>query len=154
MKKVLVALLVVLVVIQFFQIDKTNPEFDANQDFLKIHETPTAIASTIKAACYDCHSNESVYPWYSNIQPVGWFLKNHIEEGKHHLNFSEFGTYTTKKQAHKLEECYELIEKGEMPLESYTIIHKDAVLTEAQKTELISFLKEVEKKINSVVTIK
>ena len=150
MKKILVALLVILVVLQFFQIDKTNPEFDANQDFLKIHETPTEIALTIKAACYDCHSNQSVYPWYTYVQPVGWFVKNHIEEGKEHLNFSEFGTYTPKKQAHKLEECYELIEKGEMPLSSYTIIHKDAVLTEAQQTELISYFMEIEKKINNM----
>lgn len=151
MKKVLVALLVVLVILQFFQIDKTNPEFDANQDFLKMHEAHTEIASTIKAACYDCHSNQSVYPWYTYVQPVGWFVKNHIEEGKEHLNFSEFGTYTPKKQAHKLEECYELIKKGEMPLSSYTIIHKDAVLTEAQQTELVSYFKEIEKKINNDV---
>lgn len=151
MKKVLIVLLVALVVIQFFQIDKTNPETDINQDFLKINETPTEIAATIKAACYDCHSNNSVYPWYTNLQPVGWFVKNHIEDGKKHLNFSEFGTYTAKKQAHKLEECYELIEKGEMPLSSYTIIHKEAVLTEAQQTELISYFKDVEKVINSGV---
>jgi hypothetical protein len=147
MKKVLIVLLVVLVVIQFFQIDKTNPVTDINQDFLKIHETPTEIASTMKAACYDCHSNKSVYPWYSNIQPIGWYLKDHIEEGKEHLNFSEFGTYTPKKQAHKLEECYELIEKGEMPLSSYTIIHKEAVLSETQQTELVSYFKEIQKSI-------
>lgn len=151
MKKILIALLVVLVVLQFFQIDKTNPETDINQDFLNIHNPPTEIASTIKAACYDCHSNKSVYPWYSNIQPIGWYLKDHIEDGKKHLNFSEFGTYTPKKQAHKLEECYELIEKGEMPLSSYTIIHKEAVLSEAQKTELVNYFKEIQKKINSGV---
>ena len=153
MKKVLILLLVALVVIQFFQIDKTNPVTDINQDFLKIHETPTKIAATIKASCYDCHSNQSVYPWYTNVQPVGWFVKNHIEDGKKHLNFSEFGTYTAKKQAHKLEECYELVEKGEMPLESYTIIHGEAVLSEAQQTELIAYFKEVEKKTNNSVTI-
>ncbi|WP_339834274.1 heme-binding domain-containing protein [uncultured Flavobacterium sp.] len=154
MKKILIALLVVLVVLQFFQIDKTNPETDINQDFLTIHNPPTEIASIMKAACYDCHSNKSVYPWYSNIQPIGWYLKDHIEEGKEHLNFSEFGTYTPKKQAHKLEECYELIEKGEMPLSSYTIIHKEAVLSETQQTELVSYFKEIQKKINSGVTIK
>ena len=147
MKKILIALLVVLVVLQFFQIDKTNPETDINQDFLTIHNPPAEIASTMKAACYDCHSNKSVYPWYSNIQPIGWYLKDHIEEGKEHLNFSEFGTYTAKKQAHKLEECYELIEKGEMPLSSYTIIHKEAVLSETQQTELVSYFKEIQKSI-------
>lgn len=151
MKKILIVLLVALVVIQFFQIDKTNSETDINQDFLTIHNPPAEIASIMKAACYDCHSNQSVYPWYTNVQPVGWFVKNHIEDGKKHLNFSEFGTYTTKKQAHKLEECGEMIEKGEMPLSSYTIIHKEAALTEAQQTELIAYFKEVEKKINSGV---
>jgi hypothetical protein len=85
------------------------------------------------------------------VQPVGCFVKNHIEEGKEYLKFSEFGAYSTKKQAHKSEECYELIEKGEMPLSSYTIIHKDAVLSEAQQTELISYFKEIEKKINNGV---
>jgi hypothetical protein len=154
MKKILIALLIVLVVLQFFQIDKTNPETDINQDFLTIHNPPTEIASTMKAACYDCHSNKSVYPWYTNVQPVGWFVKDHIEDGKKHLNFSEFGTYTAKKQAHKLEECGEMIEKGEMPLSSYTIIHKEAVLTEAQQTELVSYFNEVEKVINSGVPIK
>lgn len=154
MKKILITLLVVLVVLQFFQIDKTNPETDINQDFLTIHNPPAKIASTMKAACYDCHSNKSVYPWYSNIQPIGWYLKDHIEEGKEHLNFSEFGTYTAKKQAHKLEECYELIEKGEMPLSSYTIIHKEAVLSEAQQNDLVTYFKEIQKKINSGVTIK
>ena len=105
------------------------------------------IASKIKASCYDCHSNVSEYPWYSNIQPVGWFLKHHIDDGKKHLNFSEFGTYSPKKQAHKLEESYELIEKGEMPLSSYTLIHKDAVLTEAEQATLIAYFKEIENSI-------
>lgn len=151
MKKVLIVLLVALVVIQFFQIDKTNPVTDINQDFLKIHETPTEIAAVIKASCYDCHSNNSAYPWYTNVQPVGWFVKGHIEEGKEHLNFSEFGTYTPKKQAHKLEECREMIEKGEMPLSSYTIIHGEATLSEAQQTTLVAYFKNVEKVINSSV---
>ena len=103
----------------------------------------------MKAACYDCHSNKSVYPWYTYTQPIGWFVKNHIEEGKEHLNFSEFGSYTAEKQAHKLEECYELIEKGEMPLSSYTLIHKEAVLTTEQQTNLVTYFKELERKIKN-----
>ncbi|WP_130735620.1 heme-binding domain-containing protein [Flavobacterium sp. J27] len=149
MKKILLLLLVAFIVIQFFQIDKNNPPVDQNQDFITMYKPTDEIASKIKASCYDCHSNESKYPWYSNIQPVGWFLKNHIEDGKRHLNFSEFETYSPKKQAHKLEESYELIEKGEMPLSSYTLIHKDAVLTEAEQTTLIAYFKEIEKKIQA-----
>jgi hypothetical protein len=147
MKKILIALLVVFVAIQFFQIDKTNPVADEKLDFLVMNNTPPEIASQIQASCYDCHSNKSNYPAYTYVQPVGWFVKNHIEEGKEHLNFSEFGNYSAKKQAHKLEESYEMIEKGEMPLSSYTIIHKEAVLDEAQQTALINYFKEIETKI-------
>lgn len=143
MKKILLLLLVAFIGIQFFPIDKSNPPVDQNQDFIMMYKPTAEIASKIKASCYDCHSNESKYPWYSNIQPVGWYLKNHIEDGKKHLNFSVFGTYSPKKQAHKLEESYELIEKGEMPLSSYTLIHKDAVLTAAEQATLIAYFKEL-----------
>ena len=149
MKKILYALLVVFVVIQFFQIDKTNPVSDENLDFLKINNTAPELAAQIKTSCYDCHSNQSVYPWYSNIQPVGWFLKHHIDDGKKHLNFSEFGSYSTKKQAHKLEECEELLEKNEMPLSSYTIIHREAILSETQKNQLMDYFKTIEKSIKN-----
>ncbi|BCY28518.1 heme-binding domain-containing protein [Flavobacterium okayamense] len=147
MKKIFKILALAFIVIQFFQIDKTNPPVDENQDFLKIHNPSPELAAKIKASCYDCHSNESSYPWYTNIQPVGWWVKNHIEEGKHHLNFSEFGTYSAKRQSHKMEECYELIEEDEMPLKSYTIAHKDAILDDATKEQLIAYFKEMESKL-------
>lgn len=148
MKKIFIALLVVLVVLQFFQIDKTNPAVDESKDFLKTQNTPEEIASIIKTSCYDCHSNESKYPWYSNVQPAGWFLKDHIDEGRRELNFSTFTDYELKRQDHKLEECIEYIEKDEMPLGSYTLVHREAALTEAQKNTLIEYFKSVRTKLN------
>lgn len=148
MKKILIALLVVLVVLQFFQIDKTNPVVDESKDFLKTQNTPEEIASIIKTSCYDCHSNENKYPWYSNVQPAGWFLKDHIDEGRRELNFSTFTDYELKRQDHKLEECIEYIEKDEMPLGSYTLVHREAALTEAQKNILIDYFKSVRTKLN------
>lgn len=148
MKKILIALLVVLVVLQFFQIDKTNPAIDESKDFLKTQNTPDEIASIIKTSCYDCHSNESKYPWYSNVQPAGWFLKDHIDEGRRELNFSTFTDYELKRQDHKLEECIEYIEKDEMPLGSYTLVHREAALTEVQKNTLIEYFKSVRTKLN------
>jgi uncharacterized protein YxeA len=147
MKKIFFALAVAIVVIQFIQIDQTNPTVDESQDFLKTHNPSPEIAAQIKASCYDCHSNESTYPWYANVQPAGWFLKHHIDEGRHELNFSEFGSYSTKKQAHKLEESIELIEKGEMPLSSYTIMHKESVLDDDAKTALVDYFKSIQKSI-------
>ena len=147
MKKIFYLLIVVFIILQFFQIDKTNPPVDESQDFIKMYNPSPEIAAKIKASCYDCHSNESSYPWYTNIQPVGWWVKNHIDEGKHHLNFSEFGTYSAKRQSHKMEECYELIEENEMPLKSYTIAHQDAVLDDATKEQLITYFKEMKEKL-------
>lgn len=147
MKKIIYAFIALFVLLQFFQIDKTNPETEENNDFIKMYNPPTEIANHIQAACYDCHSNKTSYPWYSNLQPVGWFLKNHIDEGRRELNFSEFGSYSAKKQAHKLEECEELIGDNEMPLKSYTITHKEAVLTDVQKKMVMDYFKKIEKSI-------
>lgn len=141
MKKMLVVLLVAFIIIQFFPIDKTNPPVDAGMDFLKIKHTPEPIAKIITTSCYDCHSNESKYPWYSNIAPASWFLQNHIKEGRKHLNFSTFAMYEPKRQIKKMEECVELIEKHEMPLESYYIGHQDAKITDIQRQELIKYFK-------------
>lgn len=143
MKKVIVVLLVAFIIIQFFPIDKTNPPLTPGMDFLRIKKTPPQIASLISTSCYDCHSNESKYPWYSDIAPSSWLLKNHINEGRKHLNFSTFATYEPKRQAHKLEECIEMIEKEEMPLDSYYLGHQDAKLTTEQRKELIKYFKKV-----------
>ncbi|MET3536515.1 heme-binding domain-containing protein [Chryseobacterium limigenitum] len=143
MKKVIVVLLVAFIIIQFFPIDKKNPPPTPGMDFLRIKKTPPQIAKLISTSCYDCHSNESKYPWYSDIAPSSWLLKNHINEGRKHLNFSTFATYEPKRQAHKLEECIEMIEKEEMPLDSYYLGHQDAKLTMEQRKELIKYFKKV-----------
>lgn len=136
-----------LVIIQFFRIDKNNPAPTPQLDFIKIKNTPQKTAALIRNSCYDCHSNESTYPWYADVQPFGWFLQNHIEEGRKHMNFSTFATYDKKRQIHKLEEMGEMIDKGEMPLDSYLLGHSDANLTPEQKAELIAYFKLVKQNI-------
>jgi hypothetical protein len=89
----------------------------------------------------DCHSNHTDYPWYSNIFPLNVWIDDHVKDGRKHLNFSEWGTYEPKKQAHKMEECFEEIEKGEMPMESYTFIHAEARLDENQRKLLVDWFK-------------
>ncbi len=142
-------LLFLLIVIQFFRIDKTTQPADPAKDFIALTSANVEIANTLKMACYDCHSNQPEYPWYTNIAPVSWWIKHHINEGSHHLNFSEWGTYTEKRKNHKLEECIEMVEEGEMPMSSYTIMHENAKLTDAQKLQLVEFFKAVK---NSVST--
>lgn len=153
MKKVLIVLLVVFIIIQFFPIDKTNPAMNDGMDFLKIKNTPEPIAKLIRNSCYDCHSNETKYPFYSNIQPVAWLLKNHIDEGRKELNFSTFATYEPKRQAHKLEEAAEYVEQKNMPLESYTLGHSDAKLSDEQRKQLVNYFRMVQKQIQQANTL-
>ncbi len=136
-KKIVIMLMVILVFIQIFRIDKTNPPVKPESDFINVKHPPAGITNILKTSCYDCHSNETVYPWYTNIAPVSWWLKNHINEGRHHLNFSDWANYNSKKSDHKLEECVEMLQKSEMPLSSYTFIHRDASLNEDQRHALI-----------------
>ena len=147
MKYILVVLLAVFLLLQFFPIDTTNPVSSEGMDFIQAKNTPESTAVLIKAACYDCHSNQTRYPWYTRIQPVGWWMKDHIREGRVELNFSVFSTYSPERQAHKLSEAVEKIETGEMPLESYLLTHPEAKLTPEQKQELTTYFKKMESDI-------
>lgn len=144
MKKILVILLVAFIIIQFFPIDKNNPEPTPQLDFLRIKDAPENIKTLVRNGCYDCHSNETKYLWYSKVQPLGWFLQKHIEEGRKHLNFSTFATYEPKRQAHKLYEVGEMITSKEMPLDSYVLGHPEADLTDAEREEMAKYFKIIE----------
>jgi len=139
-KKILYGLLIVVIVLQFFRIDKNNPQVKIDTDFIRTMNPPQNISEMLKTTCYDCHSNETKYPWYSNVAPISWWIKNHIEEGRNELNLSEWGTFKAKRKDHKLEEMIELLEDGEMPLNEYTWTHAEAKLSTYQKTTLINWL--------------
>jgi len=142
-KKIIYTIIILIIIIQFFRIDKTNPEIIVSNDFIEVSQPSEEIKVILKSACYDCHSNETKYPWYSNIAPVSWLLKDHINEGREELNFSEWGTFTAKRKDHKLEEIVEMLEKGEMPLKGYTLAHQEAQLTNDQKTLLMDWIKAI-----------
>lgn len=144
-KKILLVLLVVFVIMQFFRITSTNEPIIVSNDFISLTNPTTEVKTLLKSACYDCHSNQTRYPWYSEVAPVSWWLQHHVNEGKEHLNFSEWGTYSEKKSDHKLEECAEEVEEGEMPLNSYTWAHGDAKLTAEQRALLEDFFKSLRK---------
>jgi Haem-binding domain len=139
-KRFFLLLLLVFVIIQFFRPAKNIAEGISANDITKKYVVPTDVQAILKTSCYDCHSNNTNYPWYNNIQPVAWWLKNHIDEGKRELDFSEFATYRIGRQYKKLEEINEQIKEGEMPLESYTIIHGNAKLNEQQKLSIANWV--------------
>tara|TARA_B110000495_G_C22993212_1_gene585178 strand:+ start:1030 stop:1464 length:435 start_codon:yes stop_codon:yes gene_type:complete len=138
-KKFLIVLAIILVLIQFVRIDKTNPELVIENDFIEIMKPKAEITSMIKASCYDCHSNQSNYPWYTNVAPVSWLVKNHINEGRRHFNFSEWNQYSLEDRKEILHECAEEVVEKVMPMKPYLLVHSEANLTDEQRTQLSAF---------------
>lgn len=139
----LLALLSAFIIIQFFGIDKSVPEYDESRDFLSVYEPPDEVESIFRTACYDCHSYSTIYPWYSNIQPAGWWLESHIEEGRDEMNLSLWEDYSPDDADHLLEEMVEMVEDEEMPLPSYTWIHADARLTDQQREQFTVWISDL-----------
>ena len=102
-------------------------------DFTKLYKVPDSVQSVLQNACYDCHSNNTDYPWYANIEPAGWMLARHIKNGKADLNFSDFGSYTIRRQISKLNGIANQVKDDEMPIASYKTMHKKANLTKEEK---------------------
>ena len=119
---------------------KNVSESTSANDITAVHQVPDNVLQVLKTSCYDCHSNNSVYPWYASIQPVALWLGNHIDEGKAELNFSEFGKYSLRRQYRKLEEINEEVKENKMPLSSYTFIHRDASMNEEKKLLLATWV--------------
>lgn len=139
LKQIGIVLVIVLIIIQFFQPTlNANPAFSGHRitDAYKVPENVTDILNT---SCYDCHSNTTRPMFYMHVQPVGWWIMDHINEGKEELNFDEFGTYSLRRQYHKLEEIMEQVNEDEMPLTSYTLVHGDAKLSDTQKQTLVDW---------------
>jgi len=142
-KKLGVLILIIVVVIQFVQpMRNTSDDLEEN-DISKVYPIPQELHAMLKQKCYDCHSNNTRYPWYVNVQPIGWWLAAHVHDGKQELNFSEFKTYPTERAAHKLEEIGEVTRDGSMPIKAYTLFHEDAALTQADKQAIFDWLKQI-----------
>jgi hypothetical protein len=148
MKKVGIGILVILLLSQAYRPAK-NDSNKMENDISKSYSLPDDVKQILAKACNDCHSNNTTYPWYSNIQPVGIWLANHVNDGKRHMNFNEFNSYQIAKQYKKLDECIEQVKEGEMPLESYTWIHKEAKLNEIEKQKLFDWCNSVRDSIKA-----
>ena len=149
LKRILLILIIILVAIQFIKPQKNIHPEAQTEDISTLYSVPADVDTILARACNDCHSNNTRYPWYNNVQPLTWFLNNHVNDGKEELNFNEFATYRLSKQYHKLEEVKEQIDKDEMPLSSYTLIHTDAKLTAADKDILINWSEGIRKQMEA-----
>jgi len=142
-KYILVGVAVFLVAAQFFKIDKTNPPVVAEQDFIEIENPSADISTRLMSTCYDCHAHTTTYPWYTDVAPVSWWVKRHINLGREKLNFSLWGSYTDNEKAHKLDECVEYTSKGWMPLGSYRWMHPEANMSDADRVALVQYFESL-----------
>jgi Haem-binding domain len=146
-RKIIITILIILVLIQFIRPKRNVSASGSPQDIAIVYPTPDSVKQLLKRSCYDCHSNNTVYPWYTNLQPVGWWLQMHVNDGKHHVDYSSFASYEPRRQAKALHETVETIKEDEMPLDSYVWIHKNAILTENDKLLISEWATKLEKEI-------
>ena len=147
--KIIIAILIILILIQFIRPERNNGNALGRNDFTHEIPTPDTVMGILKTSCFDCHSNHTNYPWYAEIAPVSWWLSNHVKEGKWELNFSEFVTYNDRRKNKKLEEIAEQVEEHEMPLSSYTLIHKDANLNQQEIQTLAQWAKLAQQQLKA-----
>ena len=147
--KWIIILLVLFILIQFIRPSRNENGQVLQTDITKMFSVPSKVKTVLEVACYDCHSNNTRYPWYVNIQPGGWWLAKHIKEGKEELNFSEFGSYSRRRQITKLRSIENSIKDGAMPLSSYALLHRDARLTSEEKALLLAWTNKVKDSITS-----
>lgn len=124
------------VVMQFFGIDQSNAPIVPSETLAAAVAVPADINQILSRSCSDCHSNQTTYPWYANVQPAGWFLADHIDAGRRELNFSKFNTYDPAKKSRKLNEICDEVNAASMPLPSYLWIHRKAVISASDAAAL------------------
>lgn len=144
MKKIIFWIAVIFAAIQFVPVDRENKAVDKHNNFVDIYNTPTNIKSILKNACYDCHSNEVKYPNYAYVAPISWTIKDHINEGREHLNFSEWGTYNKELKQNAVEKTVSSVRDLQMPLPSYINYHPKANLTTKQRKELGAYFSDLQ----------
>lgn len=142
-KKILLLFLVLLVIAQFFSPEQNEGDIASVEAFFAETNPPEEVKIILKESCFDCHSSVTKYPWYNNITPVNYWMADHVKVASKHFNFSKWEGTSVKRKDHKFEELIEMIEEKEMPLPSYTWMHKESKLTEAQRESVIAWAKQV-----------
>ena len=138
-----VLVVAIVLVIQVIPVERNVSTVPPGQSFEKTEKVPANVAVILKVSCYDCHSNNTRYPWYSVLQPGAWFMAQHIKKGKEELNFDEFNNYSKRRKKAKIKSIISQIEKDEMPLKSYRMMHGNARLSADEKKELLDFFNTI-----------
>lgn len=138
----IIGICAVLIIIQFFRPDRTNPPINPAESIEADSTVPASVISILRTSCYDCHSNETVWPWYSNVAPASWLVANDVHEGRRMMNFSVWKTYPLSRKVAKVSGIYDQISKGNMPLSKYLLLHPNARLTPEQRDTLLNWTQD------------
>ncbi len=149
LKKIALFLLLALLIIQFIHPTKNKAAGTQVNAINTVYSIPEDVNVILAKACNDCHTNNTNYPWYTHVQPVDWWMNSHVKDGKKHLNLDEYTNRSLRYQYHKMEEIAEQVQENEMPLESYTWMHKDAKLSDAEKKKLIAWADAIRAEMES-----
>lgn len=142
LKKISLGVLVVFVAMQFFSPTKNTSAGKHTEVFIKQTNPSPELKKLFETSCYDCHSNNTEYPWYNNIAPISYLLAGHVKDGKEHLNFSEWENYSLDKKDRLLAEIEEQVVNGNMPLSQYTLFHKNTELTTNEVNKLVEWVRQ------------
>ena len=149
-KRILIGFVLTIIVIQFIQPARNSTGQVVPQSFIDTFLPNDTVLNLLSNSCFDCHSNNTKYPWYTNVQPIGWMMAKHINDGKAELNFDELAALSNRRRNSKFKSISEQIEQEKMPLKSFLLMHKNAKLSKADKNILINFfqliIKELENK--------
>ena len=144
LKKIILFLIAAFIISQFYRPKENRSSETPASDFLEVTNANSDISAMIKNSCYDCHSNNTNYPWYSKVAPVSWMMAHHVDEGKEELDFSKWSTFSAKRKKKKIKEMIDELKEREMPLKMYLPMHSEAKLSDAQINELITWLKKLQ----------
>nr|WP_314492912.1 heme-binding domain-containing protein [uncultured Chryseobacterium sp.] len=142
-KRIVFWSLVLFALIQFIPTDKINQPVNRSVNFTDVKKTPLKITGLLKSACYDCHSNETVYPKYAYIAPISWSVKDHVNEGREHLNFSLWNSYNKELKESMLKKAVQTLQDKSMPLPAYVVYHDEANISDAERTVLIQYFENI-----------
>jgi len=138
-----ISLIAAVILIQFFRPERNLGEPGSESDMLIVTLPPDSLAVIFRTSCYDCHSDQTSYPWYGSVSPVSWILNRHIQSGKEQLNFSQFGNLEKNQKIGALADICDVLESGSMPLKGYLLVHREARISEQNLNALCSWTEAV-----------
>ena len=147
LKRTVFVVAAALILAQAIRPVRTNPQVDPTKTLAATLHPPATIMANLDRACRDCHSSDTVWPWYTSVSPLSWWIVHHVNDGRREVSFSEWGTLDLRRQFKKLGDVCEQVEKGDMPLESYLLIHREAQLADEERQQICDWAKSEQAKL-------